>query len=1069
MAIPTSSPAFLLHYQEQPDAYWRCDHFFTGTSNLVEETGAYNAAVPGGNAATFATGFTTADGDKGLVLSGGANDYATVASFPAYVSRFTAVGAFKTAVSAKQVIVGKALSASGLGWELFVNASGKVEFKAIATSGVVVCDLVTALTYTDNAVHLAVGVYDPVSNTARLYVDGSAYMLQVLTDGAIGYWRLGEASGTTAADSSAGGANPGTYSIGGFTLAQAGALSDGNTAVLDDGADTTRIVIPAAAITPLNGTTACSWEMWLKPATLTQPSGFGIALSSSTALAQHMGQAAGTFYAQFNINSVNVNLASGVLTPPLAIGTWYHIVVTYDGVTFRIYVNGVQANSIAETGVLSFGTGALWLGGYNTVGGYGFIGTIDEVAIYPRALTAGQIANHYALRTSTSPGSVVMATPSVEAPDASNAALLMIGADDNGAGVGTNRFTGTLDEVALYPYCWRPSQVAALVAAKGTAANLPGTKAARSGIARSGATRSGVFNPSIALTINGVDQSKYLYRDTLTITETAGLPDTAVFTLYTLEPITGQTVLIGSGSASNRVFGGTIVRQRHRSVKQAGGVQSVLLTEITCTDWTYLLNKKLVQASYPAGMLASDAVVDLITKFTTDGFTTKHVKTSPALTGPLTFVNTPLLDGLNTLATAVSTAGVAWKWTVDPYQDLWFLDVDRTAVPRALTPDNYSYEGLDFADDLTQIRTRLIGEGQKTTCPIPIPPFPAGSIFPYASFPVADASQLANSAGVVRVGTQVFPYGSTTPAGGNLNPPGSVLTFDQAPGAIALAVLDLAPFQNHGWVVINGTEYVYYDAVLGLGTSFAITTNSVANASVVTTSTPHGYVGTVIVTITGNVGSVPPINDVWIATVLSTTTFSIPCIVSTGGAGGIVQAGFNQLVTIPASGYGSLGALVKKGASVTVVGYVAVGNTAVNGVTLPAGAEVVQRVTVNDVAAQTLLGAIERNAAGNATDGIHEAPITVPSGGLAAVTQAAQAALTANSRMNLTGSIAASRDPLMKPLRQTLINLPSRHVDARITIQRVTRARRGGRWQTKVDFATTWRDLVAIVALKKAS
>jgi len=60
------------------------------------------------------------------------------------------------------------------------------------------------------------------------------YSSTILTDSPAAYWRLGELSGTSAADATGHG-NTGAYS-GGFTLGQAGALfGDGDTAVKLDG------------------------------------------------------------------------------------------------------------------------------------------------------------------------------------------------------------------------------------------------------------------------------------------------------------------------------------------------------------------------------------------------------------------------------------------------------------------------------------------------------------------------------------------------------------------------------------------------------------------------------------------------------------------------------------------------------------------------------------------------------------------------------------------------------------------------------------------------------------------
>ena len=47
---------------------------------------------------------------------------------------------------------------------------------------------------------------------------------------------------------------------------------------------------------------------------------------------------------------------------------------------------------------MSLGTGGLLLGGYPAAGGYGFNGLLDEAAIYGQALTATQVAAHYAQR-----------------------------------------------------------------------------------------------------------------------------------------------------------------------------------------------------------------------------------------------------------------------------------------------------------------------------------------------------------------------------------------------------------------------------------------------------------------------------------------------------------------------------------------------------------------------------------------------------------------------------------------------------------------------------------------------
>jgi PKD repeat protein len=69
---------------------------------------------------------------------------------------------------------------------------------------------------------------------------------------------------------------------------------------------------------------------------------------------------------------------------------WTHLAATYDGAAQRIYVNGVQVATRAQTGALPNSTGALRIGG-NSVWGEYFQGLIDEVRIYNRALSTAEI------------------------------------------------------------------------------------------------------------------------------------------------------------------------------------------------------------------------------------------------------------------------------------------------------------------------------------------------------------------------------------------------------------------------------------------------------------------------------------------------------------------------------------------------------------------------------------------------------------------------------------------------------------------------------------------------------
>ena len=93
------------------------------------------------------------------------------------------------------------------------------------------------------------------------------------------------------------------------------------------------------------------------------------------------------------------------------VGTWNHIVATFDGTTEQVWTNGVLA---AQKNVSANGAGLryvpdpttpLMIGNGNDVsassGMSPYAGALDEVAIYPSVLSQGQIQAHYAAVSTT--------------------------------------------------------------------------------------------------------------------------------------------------------------------------------------------------------------------------------------------------------------------------------------------------------------------------------------------------------------------------------------------------------------------------------------------------------------------------------------------------------------------------------------------------------------------------------------------------------------------------------------------------------------------------------------------
>jgi hypothetical protein len=77
------------------------------------------------------------------------------------------------------------------------------------------------------------------------------------------------------------------------------------------------------------------------------------------------------------------------------VGTWYHLVGTYDGATVRLYVNGVLERSVFAGFPLDYGTRPVFFGRTGEFWVANFGGNIDEVSLYNRALTAEEIQSLY--------------------------------------------------------------------------------------------------------------------------------------------------------------------------------------------------------------------------------------------------------------------------------------------------------------------------------------------------------------------------------------------------------------------------------------------------------------------------------------------------------------------------------------------------------------------------------------------------------------------------------------------------------------------------------------------------
>src|SRR4029079_14360737 len=148
-------------------------------------------------------------------------------------------------------------------------------------------------------------------------------------------------------------------------------------------------IATTTAITGLP-TSTVSTEVWFKAA------GF----ANSIDLVNHgYGAAGGNGWAMWLNAGGSLNFGfwqSGgtqqvVVSNPLSTNTTYHAVGTYDGNVMRLYVNGVQV-ATKTVGALTLNTSAgLFIGDVDTTSPV----TIDELALYPTALSAARVQAHF--------------------------------------------------------------------------------------------------------------------------------------------------------------------------------------------------------------------------------------------------------------------------------------------------------------------------------------------------------------------------------------------------------------------------------------------------------------------------------------------------------------------------------------------------------------------------------------------------------------------------------------------------------------------------------------------------
>src|SRR3954451_1963933 len=213
-----------------------------------------------------------------------------------------------------------------------------------------------------------------------------------------GWWRLGETSGPSAAE--ARGLTAGTWT-GGVTFGAPGALDgddDRAATVAGGGSVNFGSTFPTTA-------TAVTVEAWAR---LTSTGTRYVLSDGSSSRGFHL-YTSGSGAPNFRVSTSTTTQTLTAAT--MSRNAWHHLAGTFGGGVATLYVDGAVAVTRAVSGTLRISADPLAGGRLSTSSSSYWAGSLDELAVYDRALTAAEVAAHVAAGRAAAPAAVQLQGP----------------------------------------------------------------------------------------------------------------------------------------------------------------------------------------------------------------------------------------------------------------------------------------------------------------------------------------------------------------------------------------------------------------------------------------------------------------------------------------------------------------------------------------------------------------------------------------------------------------------------------------------------------------------------------